>query len=825
MKLTSCVYRNDIVTNGVIIATDRAQDENDTLTLTTIGEVWAHRSTDIMFAVPDFVQTSLTERCGADAAHASEHELAARLKVLNHARDFERAVETEQHRLARYVNDLYGRVRAESADAWGRITTLEAARICTPTPRAPIVSLFAMHKQLMARGAEYQCRPLTHWMVHRFDVRPLADLQTLQRVSAWLRKRDPCVKDFQEKAKAVIEASRRLAQDASDELPSRLPNSAQPSVLWTPTDNELIRALKLSLSLGRKIQRNPYEGLIPAIIKGTYKYEEGECGPATAFKFLQEIGVYTPWEDIASKDRELGLSQEPVDTKVPTKPLSGLIADAHDSVRHDFGKLPVFVIDDFSAEELDDGVSVERIPSEPDNVWIHVHIADPTALLPLEHEITRKARAMRQNAYFIHRSWPMLPQELSKKCDMGVGVTEAQRVLTFSAKVDATGDILDYKVRPGIVQNVQLLKYDDVDVVLGERGADHVFSPFEPAADVERTKDRDVAHVLPFAEDLKTLYDRTRQFVARRIASGALSYTLPAPELSMRPKPVPFNPADANQPILYRGFPELRYVVAGHLAHETGARSLIAECMKLACRLASRFGLDHDIPLLRRGLAPIVFASDAARERALSMRDATGSLDPFFALRERIMFGPVETTLAPAAHWGMGLPAGEGYVRATSPLRRFADMVAHWQIKSALLPARERAPFDVDAMQGMVEDLMFSDLAVKRAERAHSRWWSMLYIRRWMERQARARAEGRAVAEGAGLDARESLEATVMRPLTIDLLRKQPFVEVYVHKLGVPALMVAPSLDYGKEIGDKINVRLKEVEARDLNPSLFVQLA
>ena len=96
---------NDIVTNGVIIATE-LEDQYEVLTLTTTGEYWKHKATDVMFSVPDFVDASMVERCGRTVFHASDGELAARLKVLNRARNFERAVETEEHKIAKAVKEL-----------------------------------------------------------------------------------------------------------------------------------------------------------------------------------------------------------------------------------------------------------------------------------------------------------------------------------------------------------------------------------------------------------------------------------------------------------------------------------------------------------------------------------------------------------------------------------------------------------------------------------------------------------------------------------------------------------------------------------------------
>lgn len=50
-------------------------------------------------------------------------------------------------------------------------------------------------------------------------------------------------------------------------------------------------------------------------------------------------------------------------------------------------------------------------------------------------------------------------------------------------------------------------------------------------------------------------------------------------------------------------------------------------------------------------------------------------------VRSRMIRGSV-TTNSPSAHAGLGL---DGYVQFTSPIRRYGDMLAHYQLKVCLL--------------------------------------------------------------------------------------------------------------------------------------------
>jgi hypothetical protein len=59
--------------------------------------------------------------------------------------------------------------------------------------------------------------------------------------------------------------------------------------------------------------------------------------------------------------------------------------DPVESMRRDFGDIPVYVIDSPTAHELDDGISIEETP---DGVWVHAHIADPSHLIPPNHPLS-----------------------------------------------------------------------------------------------------------------------------------------------------------------------------------------------------------------------------------------------------------------------------------------------------------------------------------------------------------------------------------------------------------------------------------------------------
>ncbi|NCC40334.1 MAG: RNB domain-containing ribonuclease [Gammaproteobacteria bacterium] len=181
-------------------------------------------------------------------------------------------------------------------------------------------------------------------------------------------------------------------------------------------------------------------------------------------------------------------------------------------------------------------------------------------------------------------------------------------------------------------------------------------------------------------------------FRARRYARGASSLDLP--EVSIR--------VDHEGRVHIRPLPRL------------ASRALVTDAMLMAGVAAGRFCHERDIP--------IPYATQPAPDDPGVATD----LAAMYARRRR--FKPTRLLGAPDLHAGLGLPL---YTRATSPLRRYSDLLVHQQIRAELTGGVGLTRAEVTQRIAEAETAAAS---VRRGERLSNQHWKHVYLRdaeRW----------------------------------------------------------------------------------------------
>ena len=810
-------------------------------TLRTNGEVYIHLRADVHFVIPNLISANLAERCGTEPITSSPQELEARVEALKQLRDITLAAEqaahgsnlAERHRSI----DIFNFVRSREPRKWNKTSVAEVTKMLYTQPT--FLEYFGVHKFLMDHSLKYVADQ-DYLKTQTFNVRPIEDVEEIQTVLLWIKAYRQ-VKGASGPYSRFIQKVLSLltAYDQDKTRRDSGPLTQEPAKhTWTESDTVILGFLLRSLQLQRSTQTNPYALGRSTILKHLYPGQE--VTDNMTHETLIKLGVLAPWQDLLVLLPEFDIDLEPeatssraiaekalVERSYSTAPaMAGQVlgpedfhpSDPLESVRHDFGNARVFIVDDIGAGELDDGVSLEHIPSEPDNHWIHVHIADPAHLLHPGHALCHQARKRGSSLYFLQKSYPLFPTALMHHPTRGLSLGSdalnglPNKVITFSVKVDGNANILDYTVRAGLIRNIKKTTYDSVDQALGVLPAE-IGYPFGPPSEITPAapiSEQDL-------EDLRVLYRLGNDQVQKRFRENRISFTMEAAKL----KRISLDPnvrSPTMKPSVFHGFPELLYSVGGAGVEDAGSRSMISEMMKLACRVTSRFALDHNLPFLRRGTDAIMTSTQAAYEEILAQRSPY-SYVPLHTNLERIAISPPATfSLAPKQHHPLAIPEGEGYSRATSPLRRFEDIVGHWQLHHALLGSKapSRPPFDADALEKYIPELSAKDLSVRQGHMRNTNFFVLMFLKRWMN----------ATAKGAERPSGDPLASMTAYTISVvqDNFMGSYGCHVHLPELGTKAQLVGLSAGASLPLSTELRVKAKHVDLGIQRPKFVVEL-
>jgi len=144
------------------------------------------------------------------------------------------------------------------------------------------------------------------------------------------------------------------------------------------------------------------------------------------------------------------------------------------------------------------------------------------------------------------------------------------------------------------------------------------------------------------------------------------------------------------------------------------SRRLVREAMLMVGEAIGRYGMAHELPLAYTVQDPPL--------DGLPLPETVEGAPPstMFAVRRQMQRSRQSTT--PGRHAGLGLDV---YVQATSPLRRYLDLLAHQQLRAHL---RGEPPLDAAAVTLRIGTADAIAGAVRSAERLSNQHWTLVYL-------------------------------------------------------------------------------------------------
>ncbi|MEH2044132.1 ribonuclease catalytic domain-containing protein [Nostoc sp.] len=389
--------------------------------------------------------------------------------------------------------------------------------------------------------------------------------------------------------------------------------------------------------------------------------------PQGAFQLLVDLGCWSPYENLFLRRSSIPIQFPHKVLEVAQQRLDFPPIDS-DTNRLDLTHLKVYTIDDETTTEIDDGLSCEVLPDGRERLW--AHIADPTRWLVPEDELDLEARKRGSTVYLPTGMIPMFPEVLATG-PMSLIQGKVCCALSFGIVLGTTGVVEDYSIHTSLIKPTYRLTYEDVDEMLQLR------VQAEP----------EIAAIATWAQRRK----------AWRYAQGAISITMPEATIKVKGDEINIDILD-----------------------DSPSRQLVAEMMILAGEVAARYGKTHNIPLPFRGQPQPELPPDeellllpAGFVRACAMRRCMPKS---------------EMSITPLRHAGLGL---DTYTQATSPIRRYSDLLTHFQLKAHL--RGEVLPFSADQLKEVMMTVSSITQEVTMVERQTNRYYALEYLRRHPE--------------------------------------------------------------------------------------------
>ena len=347
-------------------------------------------------------------------------------------------------------------------------------------------------------------------------------------------------------------------------------------------------------------------------------------------------------------------------------------------------------IDDAATRDVDDALSAHWDHEPDSDVEIAVHIADAGRAVGLGSDADVYARVMAATSYLeVGASAPMLDPALAEEA-LSLLPAQERGALSVRARISPDGEMLDVEVELAVIQSDAKLSYAAVEEWLdGDAGPvlREITLPGDgPAVEDTLIALQEAADRLGVARDRRSTIEElfTQNEVEPAIIDGRIR-TRPAEPHAKAYRVVERMMVAANEAVA--AWLVDNDVPALYRVHRGLDRAAVPR-LRAAVELA-----DVDVPALQ-ALDDEVDLDDALTQ----LMEAIGAVGE--GTTRQLLTTVVAGSIArasyepdPSAHRGL---ASSAYVHFTSPIRRYADLVVHRQIRATL--AGEAPPHAADEL-------------------------------------------------------------------------------------------------------------------------------
>ena len=286
----------------------------------------------------------------------------------------------------------------------------------------------------------------------------------------------------------------------------------------------------------------------------------------------------------------------------------------------DLTHLKTYSIDDSQTIEIDDAISLEKISC---NFKLWIHIASPASFFEYQSAIDQNARKLASTVYLSSNTYYMLPKILIKNV-FSLSDKEKRESLSLGVIFNEDGSVSSTEIAQSIIKVDFRLNYTEADELID-------YAPKEE-------------------EDLSIISEILQSRKCWRKSSGAMEIL-----------------ESFGKIIVENNNPTLKII------DPTLSRQLISEAMILYGNLISNFTKVNKIPVPYRVQERINKVSND------KIHDSENNVLYNFLLKKTM--GKSYYSINPMPHSSLGLTS---YLHASSPIRRYADLLVNYQLNRYL---------------------------------------------------------------------------------------------------------------------------------------------
>lgn len=171
--------------------------------------------------------------------------------------------------------------------------------------------------------------------------------------------------------------------------------------------------------------------------------------------------------DILTIIKKYGLPEEfPPKVEAYADGIPDEIPEEEYKKRKDLRDLTIVTIDGEDAKDLDDAISIEKLPNG--NYYLGVHIADVSNYVKEKNPLDKEALNRGTSVYLIDRVIPMLPRKLSNGiCSLNPRVDRL--TLSCFMEIDQTGKVVDHEIVESVIKTCERMTYTNVTNILTDQ--------------------------------------------------------------------------------------------------------------------------------------------------------------------------------------------------------------------------------------------------------------------------------------------------------------------------------------------------------------------